>query len=1026
MLPVNSSLYGRSTAFPQHHERLPRAAPHHEMKGGRSYPSISRLNETGVCVKAGDDSTATTNHAPNRRTVSGREREMQEIIALFEAAPVAGAQVLWIAGEPGIGKSTLVHAAAQRAADLGVRVFTAAAGELDGRRSFGLIRECFHLTNLPGTGDPRSHSLPSKTPSSAVDGPWNGADLDFWVSEVAIATLDGPCTSGPCALVLEDLHWADASSLYVLRRLIRHSRSLPLVVVGTYRPLPRPPELAELLSDSVGRDGHHLSLGPLARESIVRIAHKALGAAPGQRLQAQLSLAGGNPLFVLEMLDALRAEGALRSEASDGKTPVAVEIDRPMPLTSLYSTVLGRMRFLAPNAMQILRVAAVLGSHFRLQHVALIRNQTVGELLTPLRDLLASGLLVEESDALAFRHELVRDALYADLPRAVRAGLHRDAAQALSKTGIAAEVVAEHVLRGMATGDEHSLRWLERAAQDLAASSPSNAVDLLRRALALTPSQDPMATDLTADLGMALLLTGQVDEGEKACREALAHTSSANRRASLSQCLAASLLRRGQAAQARVEAQRALDEPLPSLKAQLGLEGVAALAALFLGHYPEAEIRARRLEHLGAILGDAAVGTRALVVQALVLEQQGKAVCAAERAAVAVRLADQHPFRDVQEGNPHLVQAMCLMDTDRFAAATAVLNRGRQIQEQIGASTTLPLHQVGLGFVYFWSGQWDAAMTELETGLSLAEETGTGWRIAAHGLRAVAALGRGDRGTATNDLRLGEYNLLHGEAPYRVEWWQWARMLYADEVRAPSMEMKWLRDAVVSGPAIRDPLVLVPIAPTAVRIAVGMGERALATDLAEAIEDLRAQNQGTKGIAASALAARGLLTGDPALLGASLDLYRHAGRVLELALVAEECSVLEARVGHHARARLHLETALAAYRQVGAPRFASRASRRLAPYPDVIDVTLPPSVRPTHGWNALTATEHRVLRLVAERRSNQEIAQILNVSRRTVETHVSHMLAKMDLNSRGELALQAAGHFRWRLRLDEFSRNEED
>src|SRR5260370_39328281 len=154
---------------------------------------------------------------------------------------------------------------------------------------------------------------------------------------------------------------------------------------------------------------------------------------------------------------------------------------------------------------------------------------------------------------------------------------------------------------------------------------------------------------------------------------------------------------------------------------------------------------------------------------------------------------------------------------------------------------------------------------------------------------------------------------------------------------------------------------------------------------------------------------RGLMTGDPGPVLAAADYFGAAGRVLAHGFALEDAAVLAARQGDLAAARHAVAAAVAAYQALGAGWDIHRASARLRPFgirprrPAYQD-------RPVSGWGALTPTEVKVAGLVAGGRSNPDIAAELFLSRNTVQTHVSHILAKLGARSRGEIAPEALRH----------------
>ncbi len=118
-------------------------------------------------------------------------------------------------------------------------------------------------------------------------------------------------------------------------------------------------------------------------------------------------------------------------------------------------------------------------------------DRPVVELFGVLAEGIAGRVLGDDGDRLRFRHDVIRDAIYEDMPATIRRGLHREAGQRLARTGAPALQVAEHLARGAARGDTEAVGWLSRAARKAAATSPDVAAALLERAAALTAPGDP-------------------------------------------------------------------------------------------------------------------------------------------------------------------------------------------------------------------------------------------------------------------------------------------------------------------------------------------------------------------------------------------------------------------------------------------------------------------------------------------------------------------------------------------------------
>ncbi|MBV8933951.1 MAG: helix-turn-helix transcriptional regulator [Kutzneria sp.] len=165
----------------------------------------------------------------------------------------------------------------------------------------------------------------------------------------------------------------------------------------------------------------------------------------------------------------------------------------------------------------------------------------------------------------------------------------------------------------------------------------------------------------------------------------------------------------------------------------------------------------------------------------------------------------------------------------------------------------------------------------------------------------------------------------------------------------------------------------------------------------------------TAGRLAAARRCRGLLERTPALLLAAADHYRACGRRLELANTLEDASVLFGEAGDLPAARAAFTEAVDVYTGLGADWDIRRADTRTRPY-GIRRGQRGRRDRPTTGWDSLTPTELKVAHLVASGSSNPDIASALFLSRRTVQTHVSHILAKLGAHSRSQIAREAAHH----------------
>jgi DNA-binding CsgD family transcriptional regulator len=191
-----------------------------------------------------------------------------------------------------------------------------------------------------------------------------------------------------------------------------------------------------------------------------------------------------------------------------------------------------------------------------------------------------------------------------------------------------------------------------------------------------------------------------------------------------------------------------------------------------------------------------------------------------------------------------------------------------------------------------------------------------------------------------------------------------------------------------------------------IRLALACDDHGRARDAAAAVAEIAREND-LASLDGAALRCRGLAENDPEILDAAVSAYARGPRPVELALASEDAGTAFARRGMGERARPLLEQALEIYERLGAARDLARAEAALREA-GIRRGRRGPRSRPQIGWRSLTPTEHSVVDLVAEGLSNPQIGDRLYVSRRTVQTHLAHVFAKLDITSRAQLAAEAA------------------
>jgi DNA-binding CsgD family transcriptional regulator len=927
----------------------------------------------------------------------GRLAELDALNALIERSARSGQAVL-VEGEAGIGKSRLLHAAAERAEELGFRVYSAAADELETRRPFGVVADALRVrldASDPGWLEGSGGWMPSE------------AAAEFRMVEELVALVDHLSVDGPVALALDDVQWADASSLLVLNRLLRDLPRLPLLLVVASRPLPRRPELDSLLASAPRGALTRLHLGPVHQHHWPSLVESLLQAKPGPTILRLAEGANGNPLFIGELVGGLVSAGAIDFGAN-GQAETSATTLPP----SVTAAIVQRLSFLSSQTLELLGLASILGTSFSAADLSLLAGRPVAAQVPRIREALRAGVIQEQGDRLAFRHQLICEVLYQDLPVSVRKGLHAELWRKLATSGAPAVRVAEHITRATSAGDAEAVSWLQRAAREVGPLAPSAAVDLLQQALDLLDPSDASRGSILRDLAVSLIWAGRLREGEATCRQALAQVSGIDGESWMRLCLAQALVLLDRAGDARREAELAAAATGATPAERVRASAWASLARMNEGDLTGAVDRAERACHEAERLGDAPARCQALATLSLAADVRARFGEAVELARDAAAEADRDQTREAHRALAHLILGRALADVDRLDEAGESIRRGRQISEALGARGAIPSHHFTASLRWFVAGNWDDAMAELETGLELAEEMDVGWRTPAYATAALIAIHRDDLPGAERWLGRLDADPLAPGMRYQLDRVQLARTLLL-EAGGRLLEGLDCLSAAWDGCERAGVLAELPVlGPDLARLAVRCGESAAARSHAERIaQSLTAvaeRNAQVPWVVGAALRCRGLADDDVDLLLESVRVYRSGPRPLERAEACEDAGAALLRRGEIQEARALFDEAYTAYQRL----HANRDLRRVRAFLRAAGVRHGPHSprRPKHGWQALTETELTVAGLVAERLSNPEIARRLFLSRRTVQTHVSHALAKLGMSSRLELGAEARRH----------------
>ncbi len=927
----------------------------------------------------------------------GRDSEMALLAGLISEAARGRGSSLLIEGEPGIGKSALVRAALTKASEVGCQVFWGSGDELGQALPLLPLLEGLRVRE-PSTNPRRNAIVRLLRGEVSAD---RGTDVSAALAEQLLALVAEQCAAQPTILVVDDLQWADPATITLWARLAKSAQQAQLLLVGMMRAVPQRDDLLALRR-MVG-DAARLQLSRLSEAAVADLVAALAGGRPDDNLLRLADGAAGNPLYVTELVAALARSSSLTItdtgavEAASGPAP-----------GSLSAAIADRLGFAAGPVREVLRAAALLGVDFAVPDLAIVLGRSVADLIPAVHEACAAGVLAESGDGLGFRHPLIRAALYEEMPAPVRAAWHRDAGRALAEACAPADRVARQLLRAVGGPgstnepmDEWLLNWLARTTDSLVGQAPGVAAELLTWAVASSPAGLPQHDWLEGRLADALYRVGDTARAEQVANRALEHAAEPDLLVDLHWTLAQCRMRAGFSAESQAMLDRALASPGILARHRARLLVLAARTHCNLGELEKAgRVATRALAEASEAADNWAMGW-ALHVLTLVNSAQGK-------------MTDALPLFDraltVTQADPALIDLRLLLQInkavtlgylDQHEEALAVARQARRLADQVGTVIRLAQAHGALGQLLFETGRWDEAIAEIEILQENLKEPAAA--CCDLGIAAVISFHRGEIGTARRHLAAA--------APHAKRIGQ---RLVGSLALARSLDREHdgaLQEALAELTAgfrghteeldeIEDLLA------DAVRLAAETGDLSTAQDLAGQAATLAAESQ-TPHRQANALYCRGLLDHDATRLLTAADRYDDAGRPLLRAMALEAAAGDFVRTGDRSQARAAFIRAVEVYSSLGAAADVARLQARFRAH----GIRRGPHSKHRQarsGWDSLTPTETKIAAFVEEGLSNPDIAARLLLSRRTVATHVSHILKKLDVNSRTDIAREAA------------------
>ncbi len=926
----------------------------------------------------------------------GRDSELMTLVGLIRDAAVGRGGAALIEGEPGIGKSALVRAAVTDAADAGCQVFWGAGDELG--QALPLLPLLESLRVREPSANPRRNSIVRLLRGEvAAD---RGADVSAALAEQLLALVAEECATQPTILVIDDLQWADRASVALWGRLAKSAPQAPLLLVGTMRPVPQRDDLLALRRTV--SDGGRLQLSGLTEAAVAELVAVLVGGRPGGKLLRLAEGAAGNPLYVTELVAALA-----RSSSVTVTDEGAAELTNSSAPGSLSAAIADRLDFVSGSVRQVLRAAALLGMDIAVADLAVVLGRAVVELIPAVDEACAAGVLTESGSGLWFRHPLIRAALYDEMPASVRAAWHRDAAQALALACAPADRVARQLLWAVGgpggpaeAMDEWMLSWLARTAEPLVGRAPQVAAELLRRAVASSPAGSAQHDALVGRLADALYRVGDTAEAEQVANRALAHAADPDLVVDLHWTLAQCRMRVGQSAESLATLDRALASPGISARHRARLLVLSARTHSHCGELEKAGRVATTALAAASEASDNWATGWALHVLTIVATVQGQRADALPMFDRALTVTEADPALTDLRLLLQLNKAVTLAGLDRYEEAFTAVRQARYLADQVGAVIRLAQAHTALAQLLFETGRWDDAMAEVAARHEDLKEPGAA--CSDLGMAAVICFHRGESTAARRYLAAA---VPHAErignrvvAPLAL-----ARSLDREDAGALPEALAELTagfaDNTEELSEIEDLLA------DAVRLATQTGELGTAQALAMHAAALAGSDIPHR--QANALFCRGLLERDAPRLLSAAERYGDAGRPLYRAKALEAAAGNFVGDGDRDQARAAFTSAVEIYTTLGAAADAGRLRASFHAH----GIRRGPRAKHRQarsGWDSLTPTETKIAALVEGGLSNPEIAAKLLLSRRTVATHVSHILKKLDVHSRTDIARESA------------------
>jgi DNA-binding CsgD family transcriptional regulator len=957
----------------------------------------------------------------------GRQAEFAVLDGGLERAIAGEPTAIVVGGEAGVGKSRLVHELSQRAGDAGARVLVGGCVEFGGEGiPFGPLVEVLRsLASELGIDELGTRLGPARGEVArlfpeleAGDHARSADDGASRVPELVLGLLSRLAAERPLVLVFEDVQWADRSTLDLVALLVRGlTGSVLLICTVRFDELHRAHPFRRMAGRwEQQRSVERLELERLGAEEVSAQIQAIIDQRPdGELVELVFERSEGIPLFVEELLGAVR----------DGR----IKQDYLPP--SLRDVLLARVDLLSEDAQHVLRVASASGRWAPERLLAVAVGTGEDKLYAALREIVEHQLLIVDPSGrgYAFRHALARAAVYEDLLPGERSRLHRAYAEALEQDpslagpGIGVPAMLAHhwvAAHNLPKALAASVRAGDAVA---AASAPAEAQRHYELALELwagVPDAHELAGrtygELLDDAAHAAWHGGSADRALALFDQALAEADSGDDGSRLALLLAEKarlLIDLGRDQEANLALERAVGL-LPDTPSEEGAKVLASLAraALLFEEFARATEAAERALHMSEAVGAVEMACDARLTIGHALAHRGEPEAALRLQRTGRDEAKRGGFAwTAMRGYVNLCDTLLMLG--RFDEVVATADEGGTFAEQSGLSRTAGAFLRGNKVeALMRSGRWDEA---LSLAVPKTEASGVfGGTLMLY--RAEMHILAGRRREAEQELRAARGELGATGVPQ-----------YAYPLATTEGQIAVLAGDLDRGSEIVQQVLENDITKEVHRYrwpVVWLGSRI------EADRGLQAQHAEQRAAALHRLAA-GMITHAPSdhaykalaeaeharLAGGdtvtawrdAVTATRQINEPHPLAYALLRHAEALARAGDTPAATAELREGLGLAQRMGAAPLVELANEviRRDRLSGVDDGPAAAGDATELDEPRLTARELEVLRLVAEGHSNGEIAERLFISRKTASVHVSNILAKLEVTTRGQAAAVA-------------------